>query len=98
MKKGTVTVNLKSATGYTPKKDETTDKDLPPEKVELMVKVTSQGTEDTVYKEKHNEDLENVNIPIQGVGTVTIKVYIDGVMKKQTQLNLNESNPVFYLP
>lgn len=98
MKKGTVTVNLKSATGYTPKKDETTDKDLPPEKVELMVKVTSQGTEDTVYKEKHNEDLENVNIPIQGVGTVTIKVYIDGVMKKQTQLNLNESNPVFYVP
>ena len=93
IKKGKVNINLKSLLGYKEEKDEE-GKTIEPDSVEVVVKVTSNGTEDTVYKKKHLENAENITVDIEGVGTVTVKVFIDGVRKTQEQVDLNSSNPI----
>ena len=94
IKKGTVNVNVKSITKYKPEVDEDGN-EIEAEKVEVTVKVTSAGTEDTVYKKKVGKDTENINLTVQGVGTITVKVYISGILERQTQMNLNDSNAVW---
>ena len=93
IKSGKVNINLKSIVGYTPKKDEKGNT-ITPNNVEVVVKVTSNGTEDTIYKKKHPENTESITVDVQGVGTVTVKVFVDGVRKTQDQLDLNSSNAV----
>lgn len=93
IKTGTVNINLKSLRGYQKQVDED-GKQIPAENVEVVVKVTSNGIEDTVYKKTHKEDTEKITVPVEGVGTITVKVFIDGVRATQEQLNLNSSNPV----
>ncbi len=64
---------------------------IAPKKVKVMVKVN----DDTVYNESHSEDTENVTVNnVQGIGTVTVKVYIDEVLKTTKTLDLNSENPV----
>jgi len=65
-----------------------------PKNVNVTVKVTSQGSEDTVYMKEVPENTENVSASFEGVGTVTVKVYIAGVLEKTSTLNLNQENPV----
>ena len=65
-----------------------------PKNVNVTVKVTSQGSEDTVYMKEVPENTENVSATFEGVGTVTVKVYIAGVLEKTEMLNLNQENPV----
>lgn len=85
MKNVAVKVNVKSITEYKEQKDEEGNV-IEPNKVELKVVVG----EDTVYKQNVSQASDNISINnISGVGTITIKVYVDGVMKRQTQLNLN---------
>lgn len=93
IKTGTVNINLKSLRGYKKQVDED-GKEIPAESVEVVVKVTSNGIEDTVYKKTHKENTEKITVPVEGVGTITVKVFIDGVRATQEQLNLNSSNPV----
>ena len=99
IKTGTVNINVKSFTGYEPNKNtnnnttNTTESEKP-KNVDVTVKVTSQGTEDTVYKKQVPEDTENVSATFEGIGTVTVKVYISGVLEKTEMLNLNQDNPV----
>lgn len=90
IKKGKVNINLKSLLNYTPKKGED-GKTEEPGNVEVMVKVTSKGTEDTVYKKKHLENTENITVDVEGVGTITVKVFVDGVRKVQEQLDLTSN-------
>ena len=91
IKSGTVTVNVKSITNYTPKKDED-GKEIKPDDVKLKVTVTSQGTTETAYDSKVSPANENVPVKVSGKGTVIIKVYIDGVLGgREYQLNLNSS-------
>ena len=91
---GTVNINVKSFTGYVAKKDES-GKVIPPDKVEVMLKVAPLGgTEDVVYKKEHSEDLEKLTVSVQGIGTITVKTYISGVLKSTNQLNLNDATPV----
>lgn len=94
IKKGTVNVNVKSITKYKPEVDEDGE-EIPADEVEVMVKVTSAGTEDTVYKKKIGKDTENINLTVQGVGTITVKVYVSGILERQTQMNLNDTNTVW---
>ena len=93
IKNGTVNINLKSLTGYK-KLTDSDGNEVPAESVEVVVKVTSNGIEDTVYKKSHKEDTEKITVPVEGVGTITVKVFVDGVRKTQEQLDLNSSNPV----
>ena len=91
IKSGTVTVNVKSITNYTPKKDED-GKEIKPDDVKLKVTVTSQGTTETAYDSKVSPVSENVPVKVSGKGTVIIKVYIDGVLGgREYQLNLNST-------
>ena len=84
-KQGTLNIKVKSLTGYTTGT---------PEKVEVKVSVTSQGTEDIVYKEMVSADTENVTVNVEGKGTITIKVYVDEVRLYMGNMNLNSENNV----
>ncbi len=98
-KKGKVTVNVKSLlngkieyeevpSDKNEDENETTEEPKKvPKKVELEIRVG----EDTVYKEKVEPTSTKITQEISGKGTVHIKVYIDGIMKKETDLNLNSS-------
>ena len=54
--------------------------------------IFSAGKEETVYNEKHRKDTSTIIFDVKGVGTITIKVYVDDVLKRQTQMNLNSSD------
>ncbi len=91
IKSGTVTVNVKSITNYKPEKDEEGN-EIEPKDIKLKVTVTSQGTTETAYEQNVKPTNEAVAVKISGKGTVTIKVYIDGVLGgREYQLNLNNS-------
>lgn len=99
IKSGTVNINVKSLTGYTPLKvptNTTNDTNstggtvVTPKKVEVVVKVN----DDVLYKESHSEDTEKVVATIQGIGNVTIRVLIDGVVKATKSLDLNVNNTI----
>ena len=85
MKNGTVKVNVKSLLdGKVEYEDE---EKTQVKKVKLEIKVG----EDTVYSDTVDPTSTNVSQSISGIGTVNIKVYIDGVLKKSGSLNLNKS-------
>lgn len=88
IKSGTVNINLKSLIGYQKELDDNGEV-IPPETVEVIVKVTSDGSEDTVYKKEHKEDTEKITVPVEGIGTITVKIFVDGVRKTQEQMDLN---------
>ena len=48
--------------------------------------------EDTVYKNKVDPSTTNLIQSITGKGTVTVKVYIDGIKKAEKDINLNIKN------
>ena len=76
------------------KKDETTtttkevERKNTPKDVTLEVKVDDERVEKTTVKENVTDKVVNVS----GKGTVTIKVYIDGTLKRTVDLNLNEKD------
>ncbi len=84
IKKGTVNINLKSLLNYTkPTNTNQTETEVP--KVEVMVKVG----EDTVYKERQAKDTTKITVPVSGKGVITVKVYVDDVLKTTQNLDLN---------
>lgn len=105
IKTGTVNIDVLSFTGYKENSTSTTNKtnnttentiETPtgPKSIDVTVKVTSQGVEDTVYKKQVLENTKNISASFEGIGTVTVKVYIAGVLEKTEMLNLNQDNPV----
>lgn len=89
IKEGTVNINLKSLTGGVIDVDDTGTEINPT--VELEVRVNDE----VVYKETQRKDATNITVPVSGKGTITIKVFIDGVKKGTDRtLNLNSENPV----
>ena len=59
-----------------------------------MVRVTSQGVEDTVYKQSILEDTENLSVTVEGKGTITVKVYVDEVRRYLGTINLDSKDTV----
>ena len=91
IKEGTVNINLKSLLGYTkpePVANEQVEEDVPTAKVSVEV----NGY--TVYEETHKKDTSKITTKIQGKGTVTVRIIIDGVQKAMKDIDLNASNPV----
>ncbi len=92
---GTAKINLKSLLGYRetytnevdPVTGETKQVPVDPKSVSVVVKVD----EETVYKKSHKENETSINVPISGVGTVTVKVFVDDVRKAEKQINLKSS-------
>ena len=105
IKEGTVNIYVKSLTGYkepvTPPtntenktenkaENKTENKTDTPKTVSVRVKVN----EESVYNEKVPENTEKVNVTVKGKGTITVKVYIDEVLKDTKQMDLNSENRV----
>ncbi|MCI9064091.1 MAG: Stk1 family PASTA domain-containing Ser/Thr kinase [Clostridia bacterium] len=97
-KSATLNVNVKSILNgkyekeivETDKKDEAGNP-ITEEKIkDVKVKITVN--EDTVYNETIDPTTTSLVQSISGKGTVTVKVYIDDVIKKTKDINLNEKN------
>ena len=89
VKKGTVIVNLKSVQNYQEKTDEEGNA-IEPNKVALKVVVISNGKEDVAYTGTHKENETSIPCTISGVGTVTVKVYVNDTLGGRTYtMNLN---------
>ena len=91
-KNATITVNVKSLLGG---KYETADDTLGNSTSggtikQVQVKITVD--DDTVYDEKVDPTTTNLMQPISGKGTVKVKVYVDDVLKKSKDINLNNEN------
>ena len=101
LKTAKITVNVKSLLGgkveYEPtnttvNNTNTTEENKKVKKVELVVKVN----EDTIYSEKVDPTLTNINAgTAKGTGVSNVKVYIDGVLKNQGQIKFSEANPSY---
>lgn len=89
---GTINLNLKSLLGtsieYTDKEDEETGETV---KVAKVSDVKIVADTDTVYSKKIAQDTTNIVVKVTGKGTVTIKVYVDDVVKKTTTMNLKQN-------
>ena len=83
-KEGTVNVNVKSILNGEASYEED---GITVKKVEL--KITVGG--DTVLKQDVDPRVESISQKISGKGTVEVKVYIDGILKKTQQINLNNT-------
>ena len=83
MKQGTVNVNVKSILNYTLTEDEEGE-----EKEELaQVKIVVGN--DTIYNEKKSKATTNISATFSAKGNVTIKVYIDDILKGTKEINMN---------
>lgn len=97
-KSATLTVNVKSLLGGNYKKEivDTGNKDeegnpIKEEKI-IDVKVRIMVGDDKVYEESIDPTTTSLVQSISGKGTVTVKVYVDDVLKKTKDINLNEKN------
>ena len=98
---GTVKINLKSLLGYKEEYKEQKNSNtnqiekvlVAPDSVEVKVTVD----EDTVYKKNHKENETSISIPITGVGTVTVKVYINDILGNRNKtVNLNNQTELVF--
>ena len=89
---GTINLNLKSLLGtsieYVETEEEDTGETIKTAKVS-EVKIVA-GT-DTIYSKKVAQDKTDITATVTGKGTVTVKVYVDDVIKKTTRINLNQT-------
>ena len=89
IKEGTLNINLKSLTGGQIDKDEDGNELNPT----VQLKITVNG--ETIYDYAVRKDKEDFTIKVSGKGTVTIKIFIDGIKKGSDRtLNLNSESPV----
>lgn len=89
IKTGKVTVNVKSLGNYKKQVDEETGEE---KTVYVPLKVTVNGEQ--VLSENVNTMTTDKSVSIQGIGTVTIKVYLDGNLKRTESINLNTQTSI----
>ena len=101
LKNATVKINLKSLIGYSQEYENVTNTisnsidrvPVEPDTVEVRVVVDDK---DTVYSKEHEEDETNITTTVEGVGTITVKVYVDDVLKGTKQVNLNNQSEITF--
>ncbi len=81
---GTVHINVKSIERYTESVDDEGNP-IEPKEVKLKVLVNDEQVEERNVSQAS----ENESVTIQGIGTVTVKVYIDGNLRRTEQIDLN---------
>ncbi len=94
IKTGKVQINLKSITGgyKEPVGNTVTSTSSESKTVDVEVKVG----EDRVFKGTKSKN-DTFEVEVSGIGTITVKVYIDGVLgNRQKQFNLNSSNQIVF--
>ena len=94
IKTGTIKVNLKSLLGA----DSTINKDEEGNEINPTVSFYITVDDETVYREENQRrDDENITTTISGKGTVTVKVFADGVRKTMKQFDLSVDNPTLVI-
>lgn len=89
LKNGKVKINLKSLTGgYKEPTGNTISTES--KNVEVEVKVG----DDSVFKGTKSKN-DTFDVDVSGFGTITVKVYIDGVLKQTQQFNLTDKQIIF---
>ena len=100
IKTGKINVNVKSLLGGKVEYETTnttgnnTSNSTDDKKIK-NVKLEIKLGEDVVYSESVSPTSTNISKEVSGIGTVNVRVYIDGVLKKQGQINFNDSNPLY---
>ena len=89
IKSGKITINVKSIGGYSKQTDEETGEDL---KVYVPLKVTVDGEQ--VLSETIDTMTTDKSVQIQASGTVVVKVYLDGILKRTESFNLNTQTSI----
>ena len=97
MKEATITINVKSLTGgyEVPDKENTNTTNTTGSSSSTTVKekkLTVKVGEDKVYDKKVDLNSTNIQTKISGKGTVTVKVYVDDILKSQKDINLNTTS------
>ena len=97
MKEATITINVKSLTGgyEVPDKENTNTTNTTGSASSTTVKekkLTVKVGEDKVYDKKVDLNSTNIQTKISGKGTVTVKVYVDDILKSQKDINLNTTS------
>ena len=97
IKEATITINVKSLTGgyEVPDKENTNTTNTTGSSSSTTVKekkLTVKVGEDKVYDKKVDLNSTNIQTKISGKGTVTVKVYVDDILKSQKDINLNTTS------
>ena len=100
----TATINLKSIMNYTGSNNTNTSQNgnnnnntntnISSEPKSVKVKLVVG--EDTVYEKNHKESETNITASFSGVGTVTVKLYVDDIWKATKQVNLSRETKVTF--
>lgn len=93
----TATINLKSVLNYTPSTSPSGNNTLTSgtsDAKDVVVKLVVG--EDTVYNKKHKESETNIKVNFSGIGTVTVRLYVDDILKSTKQINLSEINTIVF--
>ena len=93
---GTINVNLKSLVNYTEEKevDEETGETVVKEPGKVKLKIVVD--EDTILSESKKKNETNISASFSGKGTVTVKVYVDDILKSTKTLNLNSETTLAF--
>ena len=83
MKDGTVNVNLKSLLKYTPSKDDEGKEIIENGQVRIVV------GNDPIYNENKPKTTTNISARFSAKGNVTIKIYVDDILKGTKEINMN---------
>lgn len=95
MKYATLTVNVKSLLDGKVEYEDSQDKnETNTERKVKDVDLKIMVGEDSVFKEKVDPTTTNLMQPISGKGTVTVKVYINDVLKSKKDVNLNNTTSI----
>ena len=92
---GSIKLNLKSLLGTNIEYTETVEEDSGEKIKEAKksdVKIVANG--DTIYSQRVAQDKEDITAAVTGKGTITVKVYIDEVVKKTVTMNLNKETSI----
>ena len=61
------------------------------------VSLRIQVGDDNVYRDTVRKDSTDISATASGKGTVTIKVFVDEIKKKEVQFDLSVENPVLVI-
>lgn len=94
IKTGSIRLNLKSLLGA----DSTIDTD--PEtgaEINATVNLRIQVGDDNVYRDTVRKDSTDITATASGKGTVTVKVFVDEIKKKEVQFDLSVESPTLVI-
>ncbi len=89
VKTGTAILNIKSIGDYSEQENEETGEI---EQVNVKLRVTVN--DEQVVNEEIDSLTTNKSVMVQGIGSVTIKVYLDGNLKRTVNMNLNTETSI----